>query len=266
MHGLGNDFVLIHSAEVPMDASQWAIALCNRYNGIGADGLVFILPSIVADVQMRIFNSNGVEAEQCGNAVRCVTKYAYERLGINRLNMHIETPRGIQTVWMQKDGNIRVDMGPPILEAQHIPVKLDKKEILQYPLKVDNEVFRISCVSMGNPHVIIEVSDIEKVPLEVWGPQLEKHSIFPNKANVEFIFINSSQEITMRVWERGVGRTRACGSGACAAVVAGILWGKLDRTVTVHLEGGDLKIEWHADNKHVYMTGSATLVFDGDLI
>lgn len=266
MHGLGNDFVLIHCDEVPNDASKLAITLCNRHTGIGADGLVFIFPSIEADIRMCIFNSDGVEAEQCGNAVRCVAKYAHERLRFDKTEMHIETRRGIQTVWMQENGNVRVDMGPPILDAKQIPVKINKPEVVKYPVETENEVLHVTCVSMGNPHAIIEVSDIKKVPLEVWGPQIETHTIFPNKTNVEFISIGSPQKIIMRVWERGVGRTQACGSGACAAVVAGILWGKLDRKVTVHLEGGDLDIEWHLENEHVYMTGPATFVFEGNVI
>lgn len=265
MHGLGNDFVIIYCEEiVGNDASQLAIRLCDRHRGIGADGLVFTTFSSEADIRMRIFNADGAEAEQCGNAIRCVAKYAYDRLGIRKEKMQIETRRGIQTVWMQEDGEVCVDMGPPILKADQIPVALEMEEVIRYPLNIDGVIFAVTCVSMGNPHAVIEVSDVDAVPVEVWGPLLETHPLFPRKTNVEFVSIDSPEEITMRVWERGVGRTQACGSGACAAVVAGVLLEKLLPEVVVHLEGGTLKIHWEKENNHVYMTGPATVVFEGN--
>jgi diaminopimelate epimerase len=215
---------------------------------------------------MHIFNADGQEAEQCGNAIRCVARYADERLGMNKKQMQIETQRGIQTVWIQENDEIRVDMGAPILQSREIPVRLDLRQVVMYPLEIKGESFRVTCVSMGNPHAIIEVDDITKVPLERWGPQIETHPLFPQKTNVEFVSIHTPEEITMRVWERGVGITQACGSGACAAVVAGNLWGKLTPKVTVRLDGGSLAIHWDQPENGICMTGPASFVFEGDYV
>jgi diaminopimelate epimerase len=269
MHGLGNDFVLISSfPSIPEHAATLAKRMCDRHRGIGADGLVFMIPSEQADIAMRIFNADGTMAEQCGNAVRCVAKYYYERISDVKNKVTIETKVGVQTVWLETENGlvdqVRVDMGIPELQASQIPVKIDVEKVVRYPLKVKDQELQITAVSMGNPHIVIEVEDAFSYPVESWGPILENHPLFPRKANVEFITIHSPEEITMRVWERGVGQTMACGSGACATLVAGVLLGKCQRQAVVHLLGGDLQIEWSEIDNHVYMTGPANFVFEGE--
>jgi diaminopimelate epimerase len=268
MHGLGNDFVIVVQSKVPENAAQLAQAVCNRRTGIGADGLVFIVSSEKADCRMRIFNADGTESEQCGNALRCVAKYYAEKIAYGKpQELLIETGIGVQKIWLtyQQDEVtlVRVDMGEPILEADQVPVISDEKVVQNQPISLGEYSYRFTAVSMGNPHAVIEVEDPEKVPLEIVGPQLEKHPLFPRKTNVEFITIHSPQEITMRVWERGVGETMACGSGACAVVVASALNNRSDRKATVHLLGGDLFVEWSPEDQHVYMTGAAEFVFEG---
>lgn len=269
MHGLGNDFVLVRATQVPDHVHQLAQQICDRHYGIGADGLVYLLPSQNADVQMRIFNSDGTESQQCGNAVRCVSKYVLEE----RAEQHtavctVETKRGIQTVrvhWLvDQVVSACVDMGEPILSGPQIPVQSDREPVLNESLSIEGQAFSITAVSMGNPHGVIEVDDVTTFDIHRWGPLLEKHPFFPERANIEFITVNSPEEITMRVWERGVGPTLACGSGACAVLVATALQGKSARQATIHLAGGDLQIEWREEDNHVYMTGPAVRVFTGE--
>lgn len=270
MHGLGNDFVIISCQEKPKreEASRLAVQICDRHTGVGADGLVFVYPSDEADIAMRIYNSDGTLAEQCGNAVRCVAKYYYERISDGEEEMAIATKIGVQSVWlMVKEGaveQVRVDMGKPVLHPREIPVNTDGDRVINQPAEVAGKRFHFTGVSMGNPHVVIEVEDAASFEVETWGPLLETHPLFPHKANVEFITFHAPDEVTMRVWERGVGQTFACGSGACATVVAGTLLGKCDHQAVVHLKGGDLLIEWSKEDQHVYMTGPATIVFDGE--
>ncbi|SEN30401.1 diaminopimelate epimerase [Lihuaxuella thermophila] len=270
MHGLGNDFILVYKNRKPNaeEMSELAVSLCNRHTGVGADGLVVIYPTDRADIAMRIFNADGTMAEQCGNAVRCVAKYYYERLSAQKEQITIETKIGVQTVWLQaEDGRVhqvRVDMGEPVLKPSAIPVCVGSDRAVNERIEVKGKSFVFTGVSMGNPHAVIEVEDAANFPVERWGPFLETHPVFPQKANIEFITIHSPDEVTMRVWERGVGQTFACGSGACATVVAGVLTNKLNRRAVVHLKGGDLHIEWNQDDNHVYMTGPAAFVFEGE--
>jgi diaminopimelate epimerase len=270
MHGLGNDFVVVSDwKEVPANVSRLAMDICDRHFGVGADGLVFLLPSEQADFRMRIFNADGSESEQCGNAIRCLAKLYYEAISREKTDLIVETGRGTQKVWLEVDNDqvkrVRVDMGEPILAAKQIPVavRVDHGPLVNHSLEVNGKRFSFTAVSMGNPHIVIEVEDPETFPLETWGPVLESHPIFPKRTNVEFVRVHHPQEITMRVWERGVGETHACGSGACAVLVAMVLAGKADRQATIHLKGGDLFIEWNKEDGRVYMTGPAEIVFEG---
>ncbi len=269
MHGLGNDFVLVYLTQAPTlpEMSILAQRMCDRHFGIGADGLVAVYPSAGADVAMQIFNNDGTQAEQCGNAMRCVAKYYYERISGVKTEFTIETKVGIQPVWINQDRRevkeIRVDMGKPVFEPEQVPVLVPGESTVNKEIRVDDKVFQFTAVSMGNPHAVIEVSGVENFPVDVWGPLLETHEIFPRKANIEFVTVHSPQEVTMRVWERGVGQTMACGSGACATLVAGVLSGRCERKAKVHLLGGDLLVEWDNEDQHVYMTGPAEFVFDG---
>jgi diaminopimelate epimerase len=269
MHGLGNDFIIVTGElNLPDQASQLAIKLCDRFFGIGADGLVYILPSEKADFMMRIINSDGSEAEQCGNAIRCVSKYVYDYGLIKQTEISIETiGAGAQKVQLYlKEGKVdtvRVDMGQPILKGKLVPTAVDQDIVKDYPIEVDGREFRFTAVSMGNPHCVIYVDDAIKMDLQTWGPKLETHLMFPRKVNVEFVTIKSRDYADMRVWERGAGPTLACGTGACATLVASVLNGLTDREATVSLKGGQLFIEWNESDNHVYMTGPAQEVYKG---
>lgn len=271
MNGLGNDFVVIAGEQqLPDNAAELAIDLCNRFFGIGADGLVYILPSEIADFRMRIINSDGSEAEQCGNAIRCVAKYVYDNGLTDKEEITIETlGAGAQKVQLTvQDGKVatvRVDMGQPILNGLQIPTTVDAERVIEHPIEVDGREFRFTAVSMGNPHCVIYVDDAVNFDLGTWGPKLETHPLFPRKVNVEFVTVNSRTHTDMRVWERGAGPTLACGTGACATIVASVLTGATDRTATVSLKGGDLLIEWNESDNHVYMTGPAAESFRGTL-
>ncbi|MBA4542500.1 MULTISPECIES: diaminopimelate epimerase [Thermoactinomyces] len=269
MHGLGNDFIIVYQNHTPNleEFSRLAVQMCHRHTGIGADGLVVVYPSENADAAMRIFNADGSLTEQCGNAMRCVAKYCYERLSALKDEFTLETKVGLQTVWVDgslgKAEKIRVDMGEPVLEPSRIPVVATGRRVINQPVEAGGAQFYFTGVSMGNPHAVIEVDDASRFPVEKWGPILETHRLFPNKSNVEFVTFHSPSEVTMRVWERGVGQTMACGSGACATLVAGVLLGKLARRAVIHLLGGDLEIEWSEADNRVYMSGPAAFVYDG---
>ncbi|MBD0379336.1 diaminopimelate epimerase [Paenibacillus sedimenti] len=271
MHGLGNDFIVVAGEkELPSGADQLAIRLCNRFFGIGADGLVYILPSETADFKMRIINSDGSEAEQCGNAIRCVSKYVYDNGMTDKAEITVETlGAGVQKVQLNvqngKVATVRVDMGQPILEGLQVPTTVDQAEVIDYPIEVDDRQFRFTAVSMGNPHCVIYVDDAVNFDLSLWGPRLEVHPMFPRKTNVEFVTVKNREHTDMRVWERGAGPTLACGTGACATLVSSVLNGLTDRRATVSLKGGDLFIEWDEADNHVYMTGPAEEVFKGTL-
>ena len=245
-----------------------AIQLCNRFFSIGADGIVYILPSDNADFQMRIINSDGSEAEQCGNAIRCVSKYVYDHKLIDKTEITVETiGAGVQKVQLNvQDGKVRtvrVDMGQPILKGLQVPTTVDEAKVINYPIEVDGKEFRFTAVSMGNPHCVIYVEDAVNFDLATWGPKLEVHPMFPRKINVEFVTVKNRAYTDMRVWERGAGPTLACGTGACATLVSSVLNGLTDREATVSLKGGELFIEWNEADNHVYMTGPAEEVFTG---
>ena len=275
MHGLGNDFILIDCLNKPLGDSSFlsylAKKLCDRNFGTGSDGLILILPSSNTDLKMRIFNSDGSEAQMCGNGIRCFAKYAYENKLVSKNKFTVETLAGIITpelIFKDKEiSGIKVDMDIPKLKRREIPMEgKNDPTVVDETLKIDSKyVFKITCVSMGNPHCIIFVNNVQSIPVDEIGPKIENHPLFPEKTNVEFIQVLNKQEINFRVWERGVGETLACGTGACAALVAAVLNKKTDREVIIHLPGGDLDIQW-ADDGHVYMTGPAELVFRGEMI
>ena len=275
MHGLGNDFILIDCLQHSFgpDRSTFgesAKKLCDRRFGVGADQILILDRSETADFKMLIFNADGSEVEMCGNGIRCLAKYVWDRKLSGKNVLAIETLAGI--IKPEKAGEmVKVDMGEPIFEPEKIPVHLlhplsliphPSGGIVDYPLQIADKEFKITCVSMGNTHAVIVVDDVAKFPVTYYGPMIEAHAIFPRKSNVEFIEIISGKEIKMRVWERGSGETMACGTGACAAAVASNVKGLTDGNVTVHLRGGDLLIERASDN-HVYMTGPAVEVFEG---
>jgi len=268
MHGTGNDYVYLDCREREVaDPPRLARAVSLRHQGIGADGLVLIRPSAVADCRMEMYNADGSRAEMCGNGIRCVAKFVYDR-GLRRNPMRVETDGGTKTLVLALDARglacgATVDMGAPILDGPRIPVA-SEGPVIDRPLEIGGTAYRVTCVSMGNPHCVIFVPDVERLELDRLGPPFERHPFFPKRVNTEFVAVRSPRELDFRVWERGSGETLACGTGACAAVVAGVLTGRTDRQVTVHLRGGDLDIEWRA-NDHVYMTGSAAEVFSADI-
>lgn len=270
MHGAGNDYIYLNGFQHKIDnPSELAIKLSNRNFGIGSDGLVLILPSETCDFRMQMFNSDGSEAEMCGNASRCVGKFVYDNGLTSKKEITLETLAGTKYITLldgdAKSRKITVDMGEPILDPQLIPVNVDSKPVINYPLDIDGKIWKVTCVSMGNPHAVTFTKDIDKLDLPVLGPKFEKNPIFPRKTNTEFIEVIDDNNLNMRVWERGAGETLACGTGACAAAVAASLNGLTDRKVTIHLLGGDLNIEWRESNNHVYMTGEAVTVFEGTL-
>lgn len=270
MHGAGNDYIYMNGfVQEIEDPSALAIRLSNRNFGIGSDGLVLILPSENSDFRMQMFNSDGSEAEMCGNASRCVGKYVYDNGLTTKKEIALETKAGVKYITLlegdERARKVTVDMGEPILDPVQIPVKVDKEPVLNFPLDIDGKIWEISCVSMGNPHAVVFTTGIKELDLPVIGPKFEKHPIFPRKTNTEFIEVVDRKTLNMRVWERGAGETLACGTGACAAAVAAILNGYCDRKITIHLIGGDLEIEWDEQNNHVYMTGEAVTVFEGEI-
>ena len=270
MHGLGNDYVYIDAINQKIEnESSLAKFVSNRHFGIGSDGLILICKSEIADFKMRMFNSDGSEAEMCGNGIRCVGKFVYDKRLTNKTTVKIETLAGIKTLILntkdEKVGTARVDMGEPILEAEKIPVISTEKPVKNLELEAENKKFKFTCVSMGNPHAITIVENTKEFDVEKYGKVLEIDKAFPKKANIEFAQIIDRQNINMRVWERGAGETLACGTGACATAVACNLNGLTDRKVNIELLGGTLNIEWNETDNHVYMTGPAVTVFDGEL-
>lgn len=271
-HGLGNDFILIdnRSSSVPVITPEQAIKLCDRHFGIGADGVIFALPGENGtDYTMRIFNSDGSEPEMCGNGIRCLGVFLADLEGESRTKdlYHIHTLAGVITPQLMADGQVKVDMGLPKLLAAEIPTTLSAADskVINQPLEVGVKTWEVTCVSMGNPHCITFVEDVAAIALESIGPQFEHHPVFPQRTNTEFIQVVNHNYLKMRVWERGAGITLACGTGACASLVAGVLTGKCDRTATVELPGGPLEIEWSEIDQRVYMTGPAERVFTGKL-
>jgi diaminopimelate epimerase len=270
-HGLGNDFILIDNRahSEPVITSEQAIQLCDRHFGIGADGVIFALPGQDGtDYTMRIFNSDGSEPEMCGNGIRCLAQFLSTLEGADtKTQYRIHTLGGVMSPRLEDEGKVTVDMGMPQLNAAEIPTTLAAAEqkVIDVPIEVAGQSWNVTCVSMGNPHCITFVEDAAAIPLETIGPQFEHHPAFPKRTNTEFIQVLRPDYLKMRVWERGAGVTLACGTGACAAVVAGVLTGKSDRKATVELPGGCLEIEWSEQDQRVYMTGPAERVFTGSL-
>ncbi len=274
-HGLGNDFVLVdnRASEQPLITPEQAVDVCDRNFGIGGDGVIFVLPGKEnADYTMRIYNSDGSEPEMCGNGIRCLAKFIADleaKDGNQPKLPHtytIHTLAGMIRPELKPDGQVTVDMGEPILTAKDIPTALGTPEgkVVDETLAVDGKNWQVTCVSMGNPHCITFVEDVEAVPLAKIGPLFENHESFPARINTEFVEVVRPDFLKMKVWERGAGSTLACGTGACALVVAAVLNGKCDRKTTVELPGGNLEIEWASSNR-IYMTGPAALVFVGDI-
>ena len=284
MHGLGNDFVMVDCLDgLPVTEeilSPLAEAVCAQHFGIGGDGLILILPDDESDYRMRMWNPDGSESEMCGNGIRCFAKYLFDAGIISAGAVSVATAKGLQQVEILEGAargeatiSVRVDMGMPRLQRGDIPMDTPagqfggaSQQVVNQPLEIDGAKYNITAVSMGNPHIVIFVDDVESVPLKEIGFKIEHHEAFPERTNVHFVQVLGSQKLWMRTWERGAGDTLACGTGACAVVVASALNNKLtgDRRALVHLPGGDLDVEW-ASNNHVYMTGPATTVFSGEL-
>jgi len=273
MHGSGNDFVVVNGfqEELPEEEKLPELArfLCDRHYGIGSDGLLLVLPSRAANFRMRMFNPDGSESEMCGNGIRCFAKFVYDNGLIRDNAVKVETLAGIKVLKLLVKGGkveqVRVDMGSPVLTRKDIPMRGDTNtEVIGEMLRVDGRKFEVTCLSVGNPHCIIFVDNVDTFPVARIGPQIENHKAFPRRTNVEFVEVKTTSEIAMRVWERGAGETLACGTGACASVVACALNKKTGRQVTVHLLGGDLYVEWTGDNR-VLMTGPAEEVFTGEV-
>jgi len=272
MHGTGNDYIYINGFVEQIDnPAEFAIRYSDRHKGIGSDGLVLILPSAYCDFRMRMFNADGSESEMCGNASRCIGKFVYDKGLTSKTEITLETLAGTKKLklFLGEDKlveKVTVDMGEPILDSSRIPTTLKKSNIINESVMFSPNInYKITCVSMGNPHAVIFTKDIHKLNLPKIGPVIENADIFPRRTNVEFIEVKSPDTMKMRVWERGSGETMACGTGACASVVAGVLNGLCSRKTTVELLGGELIIEWNAFDNHVYLTGNAITVFEGEI-
>lgn len=272
MHGTGNDYIYINCFEETVkDPVKLAKILSDRHKGIGSDGLVLILPSEKCDFKMQMYNADGSESEMCGNASRCVGKYVYDKKLTNKKEIKLETLAGEKTLYLRTDDNdkvlmVTVDMGEPILDAQLIPSTFTESPVINKTVMFKkNKVENITCVSMGNPHTVLFVYYLDKINLKEIGPVIENAIYFPNRTNVEFVEVWSGDVMKMRVWERGSGETMACGTGACAALVAAVLNGLTKRKILIQLLGGSLEIEWKETDNHVYLTGDAVTVFEGEV-
>lgn len=270
MHGIGNDYVYVNcfeeSIKNPAEVSKF---VSDRHFGIGSDGLILISPSEKADFRMNIYNADGSQAEMCGNGIRCVAKYVYDYGLTDQTEISVETLAGIKYLKLRvengKVATVEVNMGAPILEPKEIPVAVDVNPVVDVPVEVKGKNYRMTCVSMGNPHAIIFMDNVKELDIKSIGPYFENHPVFPKRTNTEFVEVLDKNTVNMRVWERGSDETLACGTGACATTVACILNNKTEDEVTVHLLGGDLKIRWDREENLVYMTGPATVVFDGEI-
>ena len=269
MHGIGNDYIFINCfEEVVEDPERLALQMSQQHFGVGGDGLVLIESSETADFGMRIFNADGSEAEMCGNAARCIGKYVYERGMTQKTQLSLATKAGIRQLELTVDKGlvtrVKVDMGSPELNPRNIEVDLPGEIVLRHRLQILGQNWYITCVSMGNPHCVLFVKDPEAIDVPALGPVFEHHPLFPKRTNVEFVRVIRRDQLQMRVWERGVGETLACGTGASAALVAAVLAGLSDRTVQMKLAGGNLELSWNAEDNHVYQSGPAEFVFDGE--
>jgi len=270
MQGIGNDYVYVNCLQdtVP-DPGQTAIKVSNRHYGIGSDGLILIKPSKVADFEMDMYNADGSQSAMCGNGIRCVAKYVYDYGLTDKLNISVDTKSGIKyldlTVENGKVVLITVDMGEPELKSGNIPIISGKDKVIMEPIEIDGVTYRMTGVSMGNPHAVVFIENVKELDIEKIGPQFEHHSCFPERINTEFVKVLDEHTVEMRVWERGSGETLACGTGACAVAVASVINGFVKDEVTVKLLGGDLKIYWDREENKVYMTGPAAVVFEGEI-
>ena len=270
MHGIGNDYVYVNCLQEKVeDPSGTARKISDRHFGIGSDGLILIKPSEKADFQMDMYNADGSKGAMCENGIRCVAKYVYDYGLTDKTSISVETGSGIKYLDLTVENNkvtmVKVDMGEPDLTASHIPIKAQTEQVIDEPIEVDGKTYRITGVSMGNPHGVVFLDDIDSLDIEKIGPSFENHVRFPDRINTEFVQLDNRSHVRMRVWERGSGETLACGTGACAVAVACVVNGLTQREVTVSLRGGDLKICWDEKDGHVYMTGPATVVFDGEI-
>ena len=272
MHGIGNDYIYFNCLEEEIkDPEKLSIRLSDRHFGVGGDGIVLILPSNVADFRMRMFNADGSEGKMCGNATRCIGKYVFEKQFTDKKEITLETLAGIKELNLKVENNkvveVTVNMGAPIINSKDVPVNFNKELVLNERVIIDDRDYNITCVSMGNPHCIVYMDNIDDLDLRTIGPKFEKNPMFPEGINTEFLEVIDEKTLKMRVWERGSGETYACGTGACAAVVASILNGycKQDAEITVKLLGGELKIKYTIDGL-VYMTGPSEIVFEGRLV
>lgn len=270
MQGLGNDYVYVNCFEEKVEnPSELAVKVSDRHFGIGSDGLILIRPSEVADFRMTMFNADGSESEMCGNGIRCVGKYVYDYGLTDKTEVSVETLAGIKYLkFLIKDGKVdmvTVNMGEPILKPELVPVVGEGDAVIDSPIEVDGKEYKMTCVSMGNPHSVVFVDDVDNFPLHEVGPLFEHHKAFPRRVNAEFCQVIDRTHARMRVWERGTGETLACGTGTCATAVACILNGKTEDEVTITLLGGDLIIRWDREENVIYMTGPARVVFDGEI-
>lgn len=270
MHGIGNDYVYVNCfSEKVENPSEIAKIVSDRHFGIGSDGLILIKPSEKADFEMEMYNADGSQGAMCGNGIRCVAKYVYDYGLTDKTSITVDTKSGVKyldlTVEQGKVKEVRVNMGAPVLEAAKIPMIFEKIPVISQPLNVNQEIYEVTAVSMGNPHAVVYMEDVKHLDIEKTGPGFEKHKAFPEGVNTEFVRVIDRNTVEMRVWERGSGETLACGTGACAVAVASVLNGYTEEHVLVHLLGGDLKIYWDREANLVYMTGPAAVVFDGEI-
>ncbi|MCI7814731.1 MAG: diaminopimelate epimerase [Lachnospiraceae bacterium] len=270
MQGIGNDYVYVNCfQETVKNPSETAKKVSDRHFGIGADGLILIKPSECADCEMEMYNADGSKGAMCGNGIRCVAKYVYDYGIAKKTELRVATGAGVKTLKLEVENgkvqSVTVDMGEPILDPEKIPVLSEKKQLVDEPIEIGGKQYRMTAVSMGNPHAVVYLDEIEHLPLEEIGPEFESHPCFPDRVNTEFCRVVDDQTVEMRVWERGSGETLACGTGACAVAVASILNGYTKDQVTIRLLGGDLQIRWDRATNHVFMTGSAAVVFDGEI-
>ena len=269
MQGAGNDYVYVDCFDEQVDDPQaLARVIADRHFGVGGDGLILVMPSEESDVRMRMFNSDGSEGQMCGNGIRCVAKYAWDHGRTEANPMSVETMSGVKIIdlVLGSDGKAlgaTVDMGEPILDPPSIPVNIPLEKVVDMPISACQQVFNMTCVSMGNPHAVIFVDDAASIQFAEYGADIEHNALFPERVNVHFVQVHSGDEVTVRTWERGTGHTLACGTGASAVCVAGVLAKKTGRKITAHLDGGDLELEWRESDGHVYMTGPAVEVFTG---
>ena len=272
MHGCGNDYIYVDGTKeilTPQEKPEVVRCLSDRHFGIGGDGVIFINPSREADFEMEMYNMDGSRAEMCGNGIRCVAKFVYDKGLTDKTSISVISCGKIKYLTLSiengKVSTVRVNMGSPILKAKDIPVISDKEEVIGDEIEVAGETYKMTCVSMGNPHAVVFVDEVAGLPLEKIGPLFENHVRFPKRVNTKFVKILDENTVEMRVWERGTGETLACGTGACATVVACVLNGLTKEQVTVKLLGGNLQIQWDRESNLVYMTGPATTVFEGEI-